>query len=76
MQITVTMHGNLRRFLPTGEASAAMEVPDGSSVIDVARQLHAQHDIWIAAVNGTVVTVSTPLAHGDRLECFEAIHGG
>jgi sulfur carrier protein ThiS len=76
MQVTVAMHGNLRRFLPGGEASIAIEVPDGSSVMDIARKLHAQHDIWIAAINGTVVTFSTPLAHGDRLEFFGPIHGG
>ena len=43
---------------------------------DVVRRLGAADEVWVAAVNGVVVALTTPLQAGDVLCCFESIHGG
>ena len=76
MQVIVRAWGNLRRFLPDGEASAAVELPDDATIDDLARQLDMQHDLYAAAVNGAVVPFSTRLAAGDQVFLFDHLHGG
>jgi sulfur carrier protein ThiS len=76
MQVTVRAWGNLRRFLPEGEGSAAVQLPDGATIDDLARQLDMQHDLWAAAVNGAVVPFSMRLKAGDQVFLFDHLHGG
>jgi sulfur carrier protein ThiS len=76
MQVAVRVWGNLRRFLPDGEASAAVQVADGATIDDLAAQLAMQHDLWAAAVNGRVVPFSTRLSPGDQVFLFDHLHGG
>jgi sulfur carrier protein ThiS len=76
MEVTVRVWGNLRRFLPDGTASAAVQVPDDATIDDLAAQLEVQHDLWAAAVNGRVVPFSTPLNSGDEVFLFDHLHGG
>jgi sulfur carrier protein ThiS len=76
MQVTVRAWGNLRRFLPNGEGSAAVQVPDGASIDDLAHQLDMQHDLYAAALNGAVVPFSTQLNAGDQVFLFDHLHGG
>jgi hypothetical protein len=45
VQVTVRTWGNLRRFLPDGEGSAVVQLPDGATIDDLSRQLDMQHDL-------------------------------
>ena len=76
MQVTVRAWGNLRRFLPDGEGSAAVQVPDSATIDDLAHQLDMQHDLYAAAINGAVVPFSTRLTAGDQVFLFDQLHGG
>jgi sulfur carrier protein ThiS len=76
VQVTVRAWGNLRRFLPDGEGTAAVQVPDGATIDDLSRQLDMQHDLYAAALNGTVVPFSTRLSSGDQVVLFDHLHGG
>jgi sulfur carrier protein ThiS len=76
MQVSVTMWGNLRRFVPKGAGSMVLQVADGATVEDLAIQIGAQHDVYAAAINGKVVALSSPLSPGDRVFLFDHLHGG
>jgi len=76
MQVSVTMWGNLRRFVPKGASSMVLEVADDATVEDLAVQMGAQHDVFAASLNGKVVALSSPLSPGDRVFLFDHLHGG
>jgi sulfur carrier protein ThiS len=76
MEVSVTMWGNLRRFLPQGVGSTVLQVADNATVEDLAVQMGAQHDVYAAALNGKVVSLSSPLSPGDRVFLFDHLHGG
>jgi sulfur carrier protein ThiS len=76
MDVKVRVWGNLRRFLPDGEGTASVRVPDGATVEELAKQLEVQHDLWAAAINGRVVPLSAPLSPGDEVFLFDHLHGG
>jgi sulfur carrier protein ThiS len=74
--ITVTMHGNLRRFLREGRASTALRVPDGTTLQQVIEMVHAQDDVWLVAINGAAASVAATVAAGDAVDLFEQLEGG
>jgi sulfur carrier protein ThiS len=74
--VLVRMHGNLRRFLPGGEACARLTLPPGTTVQDFVASIGAQHDVWMVAINGTVAPFGTEIGDGDELDCFEPLEGG
>ncbi len=76
MEVSVTMWGNLRRFLPKGVGSTVLQVADDATVEDLAVQMGAQHDVYAAALNGKVVSLFSPLSSGDRVFLFDHLHGG
>jgi len=76
MIVQLKLWGNLRRFAPQGVASLEMEVPDDGTVDDVIRRLGADHEVFAAAVNGTVAALSTRLAPNDRVFLFDHLLGG
>lgn len=76
IEITVTMHGNLRRFLPDGESSTTLRVPEGTTLQQVIAMMHAQDDVWLVAVNGTAVQPAAQVAAGDVVDLFEQLEGG
>lgn len=76
MQVSVTMWGNLRRFVPKGASSTVLQVADGATVEDLAIQMGAQYDVYAAALNGKVVALSARLSPGDRVFLFDHLHGG
>jgi sulfur carrier protein ThiS len=39
-------------------------------------ELGAEHEVYAAAVNGKVVSLSTRLAPDDRVFLFDHLHGG
>jgi sulfur carrier protein ThiS len=76
MEVSVTMWGNLRRFLPKGVGSIVLQVAENATVEDLAVQMGAQHDVYAASLNGKVVSLSSPLSPGDRVFLFDHLHGG
>jgi sulfur carrier protein ThiS len=76
MAVTVTMWGNLRRFLPDGVGSTTLQLPESSTIEDIASQLAAEHEVWAVALNGRIVPFATRLSPGDHVICFDHLHGG
>ena len=76
IRVAVTMHGNLRRFLPGGVACAQLELPEGTTVADVIERLRGQHDIWVASIGDVAVPLSTPLHDGAAIDFFPHLEGG
>jgi sulfur carrier protein ThiS len=76
MEITVRMWGNLRRFVPKGAGEMMLEVANDTTVADLAVQIGAQHDVYAAALNGKVVSLSARLSPGDRVVLFDHLQGG
>jgi sulfur carrier protein ThiS len=76
MTVTVVMHGNLRRFLPGGAARASLDVPEGTTVDALLRELGAEEDIWLVARNQVVAERDTALRPDDVLDCFEPVAAG
>lgn len=76
IRVEVHMHGNLRRFLPAGVASMRLELADGTQVGEVARQLQAQHEVWVASIGDTVVSLAAPLPDGALLDFYPHLEGG
>ncbi len=76
MQIAVTLHGELTRFLASRDR-AVVEVPEGSTVSEALRRLGVPaNQVWMSAVNGDMVAPDTPLKAGDSLEVVAPVAGG
>ena len=76
ISVTVTMHANLRRFLPGGVGTAQMTLDDGTTVRRFIEGIDAHHDVWIVAINGEVAPQTAIIRDGDTLDCFEQLEGG
>ncbi len=76
MLVQLKLWGNLRRFAPKGVASVEMELPDSATIDDLVSRLGADHEVFAASVNGTVVALSTRLAPDDRVFLFDHLIGG
>lgn len=76
MTITLHMHGNLRRFMPGGADRLAMDVGEGMTVESLLRELRADKDTWLVAVNNVTAERETVLRGGDVVDCFEPVAAG
>ena len=76
MTITLHMHGNLRRFMPDGADRLAMELREGTTVEALLRQLHADKDTWLVAINNVTTERDAVLNAGDVVDCFEPVAAG
>ncbi len=76
IEVLLRMHGNLRRFLPEGRASVRLSVPAGSTVQHLIERVGAEHDVWLAAIDGRPVPFSRSLVAGESIDCHEPIEGG
>jgi hypothetical protein len=76
MQVSITLWGNLRRFVPKGTGSMVLQVADDATIEDLTVQMGALHDVYAAALNGKVVALSARLSPGDRVFLFDHLHGG
>jgi molybdopterin converting factor small subunit len=75
LKITIRLHGDLRRFTPSG--SAEVDVPDDASIADVARLLGIRSgEYWLAGINGSMVALSQVLHPGDEVELIPPMGGG
>ncbi|MGO8916564.1 MAG: MoaD/ThiS family protein [Stellaceae bacterium] len=76
IEVTVTMHGNLRRFLPEGRASTTLRVPEGTTLRQVIEMVHAHDHVWLVAVNGTAASAAATVSAGDAVDLYEQLEGG
>jgi len=76
MQVSVMLWGNLRRFAPHVVGSAVTQVADDATIEDLVAEIGAGHEVYAAAVNGKVVSLSTRLSPNDRVFLFDHLHGG
>jgi thiamine biosynthesis protein ThiS len=78
MKVVVKLHGETKRYVKNlvGDSVEA-DVPDGSTVQQLLDQLGvADEDVWMSAVNKTVVKPEHVLADGDAVEVFAPVQGG
>ncbi len=82
MEVTVKLHGVLRRHRP-GEIEGAphhpftMELPSVSTVDDLGANLSLGHTIsFVVAVNGEAAELATALHQGDVVYFFPPAAGG
>ena len=79
MKVEVKLFATLAIYLPAEEAGngATIEVPDGSTVGQVTRQLGIPDELpHITLVNGRDADPEQPLGDGDSLSVFPPLAGG
>ena len=79
MTITVALYAGFARYLPSGAQNrrAALDLPEGSSVLDVMRRLGMPDDLpCIPVVDGKRASTETVLQHGETLSLFPPLAGG
>ena len=77
MRLTVRLFGDLRRYLPRGQETIEMELPEGATPSAVFEQLGIHPgEVWLVRANKEIVSEETPLGDGDDLEIFEPVGGG
>lgn len=77
MNITVKLYGNLKRYMPDKKEIAPLEIEEDTTIFKLlARFGVPDAEVWMSAVNDTVVDESTVLHDGDVLEVFEPVGGG
>jgi len=79
MQITVKLHGTLRKYLPAGSNGnvIAVDVPDDATVADVVDRLNIRRDHARLFVSGDEHLESTALLRdGQELNLFPPLAGG
>ena len=76
MEITITLHGILRDYLPrAARGKTTLQLPEGATIDDVVRQLEIKQNVS-AAVNGAEVQTDHLLQGGEELHLFRLIAGG
>jgi molybdopterin converting factor small subunit len=79
VRIEVRLFANLAAFLPPHgrDGIAELEIPDGSTVTDVTRQLGIPPDLArVVLVNGRDAGADAPLAPRDVITVFPPLAGG
>jgi sulfur carrier protein ThiS len=82
MEVTVKLHGVLRRHRPGGIEGAphhpfTMQLPSAASVDDLGESLGLSHSVsFVVAVNGEAAELATALHQGDVVTFFPPAAGG
>lgn len=77
MRITLSLYGNLKKYLPQKKESAQIEIESGTTIRALLTRLAVpDSNVWMTAINDQVVDDSTALRDGDVLEVFEPVGGG
>lgn len=77
MHITLKLYGNLKKHAPDQKENAPIEIENGLSIRALLSRLGVPDaDVWMCAINGTVVDDIAQLHEGDVLEVFEPVGGG
>lgn len=77
MKILVEVYGALRMRLKASEGPIALELPEGSTVGLVVKELGVtENEAWNASLRGKLASSKDVLRDGDHLLVFDAIGGG
>jgi len=79
VKVAVQLFATLAAFLPPQgrDGSAQLEIPEGSTVVDLARRLGIPPDLArVVLVNGHDVGPEAPLAAQDIVTIFPPLAGG
>lgn len=80
IHVKVKLFAILKKYAPSGESSGTpfvMELPDSSSLRDVAARLGMpEGEVRIAFVNGIIQQSDCPLKENDEVGMFPPIGGG
>lgn len=78
MTVKVTLHAELRRYLPPGTTGPLeIELQDDASVNAVLRQMNVPDDeILTIGLNGELAKRDTILSSGDEIVLFTPMEGG
>jgi sulfur carrier protein ThiS len=77
MRITAKFHGNIQKYLPEHAPVAALDLAAETTIAELLARLSVpDSQVWMSAVNDTVVDASAVLHEGDVLEVFEPVGGG
>lgn len=77
MRISVKLSGALRRFLPPGQASFELTLPEDATAPDVIRAMGVPDgEVGLVVVNGNVASDDAMLHDGDVLELLAVMAGG
>ncbi len=77
MQVSLRLHGNLRRFSPQRLEKSQLELPPGATVRSMLDALGMPDPAWwMVAVNDRVVDESALLRENDLVEIFDPVAGG
>lgn len=75
--IIVRLHGNLRRFLPSGHEILRLSPQIATTVAVLLTSLGLpQEEVAMVGVNGKLVGMTQPLAPGDQVDVFAPVAGG
>ena len=79
MRVEVRLFATLTQFLPSDgrDGAAVLEIPDGSTVTEVARRLGIPPDLArVVLVNGRDAGAEAPLTARDVVTIFPPLAGG
>jgi molybdopterin synthase sulfur carrier subunit len=78
VRVEVRAFATVAAFLPSGRRAAAIvEVPEGGTVLDVARAIGIPDEMpLVALVNGRDAETSQPLERDDVVTLFPPLAGG
>jgi sulfur carrier protein ThiS len=78
MRVTVKLHGESKRLIKGFDGdSLAPDIAPGATVGQLLEQLGVEPgDVWMSAVNKTVVKSDHVLQSGDAVEVFAPVSGG
>ena len=79
MKVEVRLFATLAAYLPAGATgdSAALDVPEGTTVVEVIRSLEIPSELeYLTVVNGRDASPEHQLAHGDVVSLFPPLAGG
>lgn len=77
VQVKVLLYATLRSFGPGGKGDLLLEMPAGSTVIDIVNKLGIPlEELKLTMVNGVLKDVDYVLVSGDRIGLFPPVGGG
>lgn len=77
MRITLKLYGDLKKYAPNQKEDARIEIENGLSIRALLSRLGVPDaQVWMCAINDTVVDDIAQLNEGNVLEVFEPVGGG
>jgi sulfur carrier protein ThiS len=64
------------KSFPRGEVDKKVELPNGSTALDLFKALSMHPDNWVASRDDKVIPDDTPLGDGDSIKLLSVVSGG